>query len=733
LLSAVVLFRRGTRDITPHATMTLFAFVWAVSLGVYALPWIRFSRPTDLAWATLYGSVAAFLIACAVTERFVSRSPHPSGHGERVSPTRLNIAIVITTALGYVGFAFFLRAVNRTVGWTTLFTDLHAAREVQSESKFGQAYGNVKLLTYFSGISLLLWSLALREHTFSGRWRLLAPIGVLVLAPYFFLGERLSLITVLIWTAAFHLLWRPIKSPRRVALLALTGTVAAAGFFFLIGHNKGATIENYPVLRQELTTRKFDQFAFPYLYLTANIPVYSKLTQDPIAPHTHGSLTFWPAAKLSNVALRRTDYPPKFGAFYDIPFDLYNSTTWLGPFYLDFGVPGSLLFPAAFGLVTTWLLVLARQRRTLLTVWLAALGLVIIAFSPLKNAFSDANTWEFIIIAPAVSLFAAERFTTENQQSHSSHRKNLIRRHPFLFTFALILLVGLAAIATALRFSSSAPHDTNSSNTVSVRLSEAGQKLVRIYNKEGASTPHVLATRLSVSDPSQNYIGYYSYPAVPPIGAIGVFAKQHEFRLRAKTAGGNVFEAVGVPRGGSYELVGPTLLRKELVTNGGFESASGSPWLVASTKGVTSRITTNALDGAYSLMLRYTRPTASSPTSLTQLVRKLPARGQGTRYTLRENVLTRNLSRQVTCGFQFVYTDGTSQYAPGTVGSRAPKTISAATGILAGSRSQQQVITASGIAGKRVAAIRVFAVDAGTSPLRGEIVVDNIRLAPRST
>jgi oligosaccharide repeat unit polymerase len=729
-IAAIVFHRRGTPDISRHSTITLFAFVWGVSLGFYALPWIRFSRPSDLAWATIYGSVATFLIACVLVERFAQTSSRPSTRTERLDPARLHVAIVITAVLGYVGFAFFVRAVNRTVGWTTLFTDLEAARHAQEGSRFGQEYGNVKLLTYFSGISLLLWTVALREHAFTGRWRLLAPIGLFVLAPYFFLGERLSLITVFMWTAAFHLLWRPIRSPRRVAVLALSATVAAAGFFLIIGHNKGATIHNYPVLKQELTTQRFDQFAFPYLYLTANFPVFSKLTQDPIAPRTYGSLTFWPAAKLSNVALRRTHYPPKFGAFYDIPFDLYNSATWLGPFYLDFGVPGSLLFPALFGLATTWLLILARQRRTLPPVWLAALGLMIIAFSPLKSAFSDASTWEFIIMAPVVGFFTAGRPRTESNQPDSTHRKSLIRRHPVLFVLLLLVLGGVAAAAVGLRYWSSPAHTDESSGAVSERLSLAGEKLVRIYDQEGASTPHVLATRLSVSDPSENYIGYYSYPAVPPVGAIGVFAKQHEFRLRAKTSSGDVFEAIGVPRGGRYRLVGPTIFREGLITNGGFESTFGLPWVIASQERVTSRITTNALDGAYSLSLRYRRPAGGSPTSLTQLVRNVPTRAAGTRYTFRQDVLTRHLSRQVTCGFQFIYTDGTSQYVPGTVGPRPPRTTAAATGILAGSRPAGE-ITASGVARRRVAAIRVLSVDTGTEPLQGVIVVDDVRLAPQ--
>jgi oligosaccharide repeat unit polymerase len=725
VIVALALFRPDTRGRLERATIVLFSLVWAVSLALYALPWIEYSRPTVGAWATIYGSIAAFLAACVLTQK-VAASAAPSRSCERLAPARLHLGILFTAILGYVGFAFFLRAVNRTVGWTTLFTDLHAVRKVQEGTQFGQEYGTVKVLTYFSGISLLLWTLALRERTLTGKWRLLAPIGLVVLVPYFFLGERLSLLTVIMWIAAFHLLWRPIRSPRQVAVVALAATLAALGFFFLIGYNKGATIQNHPELRSQLTTRHFEQLAFPYLYLTANVPVFSKLTRDPIAPRTYGALTLWPAAKLSNLALRRNDYPPKYGAFYNIPFDAYNSATWLGPFYLDFGAIGSIVIPAIFGFITTGLLVLALRRRTLTTVWLAALGVMIVAFSPLKDAFSDASTWEFIIMAPVAAFFVTDR-STDTAQAGDLPRH---RRRGVWIALGLVALVAVAAFV-GVRLHSSPARDETSARAVTARLTRAGGKLARVFDREGAaSSPHVLATRLGVSDPAGTYEDFYAPGDVPPRGVVGVFATSREFRLRARTSEGAILEVVGVKSDGNYRVVGPRIVRSGLVSNGGFESSLIRPWHASSETGVAAQTTVNALDGAYSLRLQYSRRRPSSATSVTQLIRPLPVRAAQTRYTLREDVLTRNLSRQVTCGFQLIYADGTSHYVPGTRGSLPPTSTKRATGILAGSQPNAEV-TASGVATKRVAAIRVFAVDAGTQPLRGVIVVDNVRLTTK--
>ena len=294
------------------------------------------------------------------------------------------------------------------------------------------------------------------------------------------------------------------------------------------------------------------------------------------------------------------------------------------------------------------------------------------------------------------------------------------------------MLLGAAAGALALRLTTKSPRSSNSASGVTARLERAGKKLALIYGREGYSSPHALATRLAVSNPSTEYAGYYALGANPPLGVIGVFSAEHEFRLRGRTKGGKVLELVGVERGSRYRLVGPRLLRNGLVANGGFEDPLGPPWIISTRKGEHVKLTTDALAGAYSLSLRYTRPDASQPSSITQIVRRLPAHARGTQFTMREIVRTRELSRPVICGLQLLYRDGTSRYLGGTTGSQAAKSNALATGILAGSQDFATIV-ASGIATKPVSGVRIFAVYAGSQALLGAISVDDVELAVRRT
>jgi hypothetical protein len=726
LIAVTVFIGRQSRDVTARSTITLFALVWGISLGAYAIPWIDYSRPSGLAWAAVYGSLMSFLLACAVAERIAQPTEGRPTH-ERLRPARLHVAIIITAVLGYIGFAFFVLAINKLVGWRTLFTDVYRARTVQETPEFAKEYGTVKVLTYFSGVSLLLWTIAVRERLFTRKWLLLAPIGPLVLLPYFFLGERISLLTVGMWISAVHLVWRPIRSPGRVGIVTVVAAIAALGFFYWVGYHKGATVQNHPELRSHLRTHEFEELAFPYMYLTANAPVLSKLMQDPIAPRTRGALTFWPAAKLSNLALRRRDYPPKYGAFYDIPFDAYNSATWLGPFYLDFGFSGCIVLPALFGFITTWLLTLARRRRTLLSAWAAGIALTIIAYSPLKNAFSDAGTWELLIVAPFVCRFVTQRSPASDPHK-ASHVTQIVRKRPWAAGVAVALVAGVVFAAIVVRLTRPPVRTEATTRVVSEELIHAGQKVVRVYEQEGGdSSAHALATRLAVSDPEVNY-EWIDASEQPSPDAIGVAASRKEFRLRAWTSEGRVLEVIGVKGPSGYRLVGPRILGAGLIANGGFEDPFGPPWVISSRAGVDVTTTASALDGAYSLSIKYKRGVGRKATSVSQLIRTLPERAPGSRFTMKEVILTKKLSRPVLYGLQLIYRDGSSQYFSGATNSsnRASRLIGTS------ARSMgPEIVTASGIAVKQVSSVRVFAVDAGSKAVTGSVIVDDVQLTSR--
>jgi hypothetical protein len=72
--------------------------------------------------------------------------------------------------------------------------------------------------------------------------------------------------------------------------------------------------------------------------------------------------------------------------------------------------------------------------------------------------------------------------------------------------------------------------------------------------------------------------------------------------------------------------------------------------------------TASALDGAYSLRIKFERGASHNATSVSQLIRTLPERAPGSRFTMNEVILTKELSRPVVYGLQLIYRDGSSQY-----------------------------------------------------------------------
>ena len=366
-------------------------------MGLFALPLIRYTHTEATVWIVIYASIASFLGAAFLACRVFGRLADDGGAPELLDALRVHLAWLVTGALALLGFVLFVRAIDTTVGWKALIESPTLARAAQRSTEFEDAYGVGRTLSYFSGVSLLLWTVALRERLFVGRWRLVAGLELLVLAQFMFLGERLSLLTAITWIAAFHLVWRPIQVPRRVVLGGVALVAGGLAYFYVIGSQKDATIEAHPEIRSELTTDTFESLALPYLYSTANLPVFAQLADDPLAPRTYGQLTVLPLVKAAHRALPLQGAAPEYGAFYPIPFTSYNSATWLDPFYRDFGFLGCLVLPAIIGFLTRFAVLRAMLRRTLLSSWLAAIGLGVIIFSPLKNQLLDGSTWALVL------------------------------------------------------------------------------------------------------------------------------------------------------------------------------------------------------------------------------------------------------------------------------------------------------------------------------------------------
>ena len=669
MLALVRRNRRGGERV--NDPLTVFLAIWGGSLFLFAMPVIDYTPTSATAWLVVYGSIASFLSGAWLASRRESGwLSAPRGSGERLSTHRINLAWVVTGALSLVGFASFVAAIDATVGWQALFQDPGSARTAQGLPQFEESYGAGKALSYLAPVSLLLWTVAFRDRQFSGVWKFASPAVILVLLPYFLIGERLSLMTAVVWIVAFHFVWRPLVHPRRVAIGAIVLMVAGLSYFYAIGNQKGSTVDGFPSVRAAVTRPFLEPVAIPYAYATANVPVFGQLMRDPLAPTTYGELTFLPASTVVHRILPVEGNPPELGGFYGIPFSSYNAATWLDPFYRDFGVLGALVMPSMFGFLITWAFFVARRRRTLISSWLAAIGMTVVVFSPLKNPAQDAITWELVALAPIVGLFVS----SEARESLRLRTAGL--RSQFSFSNQLIALLGASAllvisslILLAMQRSDSGP---GQSAITPNKLRNVAAVLARSYNSIPPSydEPAVLTTaitsRLRVNDPDTSYVELKGDSVAPDEpNVVGVYADEAQVSLTIRVPNGKYGkvdvafnESTREAEVSPYQVETPNL-----IANGGFEDSALQPWLTLLPRG-SSVSATDAISysGMYSLRIEVD-DSGNGILSVLQSATAIPTSASGSRYTLEGWVRTRALSRRVPFALRFGYEDGSYEFS----------------------------------------------------------------------
>ena len=151
--------------------------------------------------------------------------------------------------------------------------------------------------------------------------------------------------------------------------------------------------------------------------------------------------------------------------------------------------------------------------------------------------------------------------------------------------------------------------------------------------------------------------------SAPAPGVVGVFWGERALRLVARARTGEIRELVGVGRADALTVLGPRPVRALGVKNGGFEEGL-TAWSIVPGRGAKVSWSSQEYSGRHALRLRFAGSSPRNAGTVTQVVDDLQERAAGTRYTLRQMVRRTRLSRQVVAGFQFLYSDDTSEYVP---------------------------------------------------------------------
>ena len=541
---AVASMRRGDGLLTAE---TVFLAVWGMALGLFAIPWIRYTQSSLEAWVAIYGSIATFMLGCWAARRRLQAMPaRPAGESLiGFNQRRLAITWLVLFVLGLTGFAAFVLAVDASLGWESLLTNPQATRSLQSASQtFKSDYGLWKLLTYFNQVAFLLWTIGLRARLFGGRWRIAYFVGAVSLVPYVFTGDRTLILTSLIWIALFHLLWRPPAQPKRFAMLIGISAIALITVFSLLGARVGKTIDAHPEISTRMTTQTLSVLALPYVYLTGNTPTFSQLIKDPIRPHTDGKLTFLPLVKVAHKLGIGATPPEQVGAFYPIPFDTFNNYGWLGNIYLDFGLIGCLVVPLLFGFLACWLVLLALRKGSLIAIWFGSLALFVVAYTPLINKLASTLVWQYMLLGPLIVLIVRDKPTPRETVTALRRKFAGLPKAVRISTVAasLILLLVLAALA--------ATRSERQTTPPPLSATVAHAKLLALKTEESGVLPgaYALASRLHAADPAHIYRQMCLQGSEPATsGVIGVFTEGPVLRLATRDSSGRLLDSAPAP------------------------------------------------------------------------------------------------------------------------------------------------------------------------------------------
>jgi oligosaccharide repeat unit polymerase len=693
------------------SVLGLFLAVWAISLGLFAIPWIRYDHTSVETWIAIYGSVATFSLGCLAARRRVDGQVFaPATRWREFDPQRLRRLWLGAALLGLIGVCGYIHAVDVVVGWRTIFTNPSLVHHLQgSSAQFKSAYGSFTILTYFNYIGVLLWTIGLRSSAFSQRWRPAQIAGALSVLALLLTANRQLIFILCIWIVVFHLLWRPpVNLGRLLPRLGLAMALLVA-LFVAVGLARNSSLDSHPEIRRALTTQTAGAFVLPYLYATANVPLLSKLDSDPIRPHTYGEMTILPLVKVAHAARLVAAPPEETGAFYPIPFNSYNSSTWLGPFLLDFGLAGCLLLPLICGFLFTSTVSRAVRGRSLAWIWVASVAVYVTVFSPLNNQLTIALTWELALIGPLIVLLCAEgpgwRDLLRSLHARSRTAPTAIRIGVVAAVVAAVAVLALAHAGIIGPAGPSLPGQIASAVRLSSRTVQAGQ----------LPDSEVLASRLQAAQPAFTYVAVGD-PGVPPSepNVIGVNVAKDTATFVAQSARGQVTELAWSPSA------------DPLLRNGDFSAPLSDGWQSFIT-GVATIARQRLANGTFAIEVTGTNRAPQGSTELAQTTGLPQDAEMGARYELTMRVKRLRLSQTMYPRLRATYSDGTYESVAMSDAPRNP-----GTGIPPGSDRIAHTYTTILEAKKPLVDLTVFVVDTGSAAFRGGVQIQQVRLEPIS-
>lgn len=362
------------------------------------------------------------LICCALTTYTIGYATVAAW--DKAAIRRANVAVelavprtvtrlwTVTAAVAAALLALFLSQTVPTYGQSNLGSYLLNLRLSLGE-------GRVPLGFYYFYFAELLvpFSYLLSRRLPNRRW-LFRAVAIVALLALLLTSARTNASKALLWTGVAWLI-DPLR-PRlrmRMAARAVVGVITGLVIFTLLGDLIGKSYENSSLAADQSvhSSRGIPaELALPYLYVVGPLPTLDQVVHEDTyatARDSGGAAVLRPVLQVLERVVPGVTAPAQQQAFRYIPYP-FNTATFIGPVFSDWGLQGVVVVVFALGVVGGWAQIRWRRDRSLANQLLLSL-IVVSAITSTGDLSLNGLSY---LLQIALLLYAGRRSRTQSRR-----------------------------------------------------------------------------------------------------------------------------------------------------------------------------------------------------------------------------------------------------------------------------------------------------------------------------
>jgi len=370
----------------------LYSFIWLSILVLCYMNLGQYNQITTLAWVYILGSVLAFLLGTVLMLWLYESTDKPIVRENKiitaaaidVDRLKRMILFAVFISLGVIIINFVLSMGSRANLIQMFFTpNIMYSKRVNGELSSAIPYLD-GLAIYACAFSGIRWSI-LKKFDFLT----ISPLIVVVLSSVVSLGRAKIIIGFMLFLFGASALWAEKARYKKYGTVLITGVMIYLSGYIRIyrGGFIDKTLSNYPdSIVSGLGYTNSALLLSIYDNITSPIFVFSQ-SFGRFANYDHnyfGRETFAPVHRLL-YRFGVGEGANYYESFVDIGGIYTNVGSYLKDIFVDFSVPGIIVFPMLFGLISEYVHLKYKATKDIKYSFLQSMIYTYIIFSPIVN------------------------------------------------------------------------------------------------------------------------------------------------------------------------------------------------------------------------------------------------------------------------------------------------------------------------------------------------------------